>query len=79
MAIQIANPQVIRKVESLSKASGLNKTAAIEKAVEKMLFDVARPGVRSLSMKKLITQFDQIPDRNDAFNPVEYDERGLPK
>lgn len=79
MAIQIANPKVIRKVESLSRASGLNKTAAIEQAVEKMLLEVGKPGARGLSIKKLVAQFDEIPDRKDAFNPVDYDALGLPK
>lgn len=78
MAIQIANPAVIRKVEELSKASGLNKTAAVEQAVEQMLAALNTKSARKTSLKKLIAQFDQIPERADAFNPVQYDEQGLP-
>ena len=32
MALQIANPGVVRKIETLARATGLSKTAAVEKA-----------------------------------------------
>lgn len=79
MAIQIANPEVIRKVEALAKTSGLNKTAAIEQAVERMLREAKQPKTQKGAIKRLLAQIDQIPDRKDAFNSVEYDELGLPK
>ncbi len=79
MAIQIANPEVIRKVEARAKTSGLNKSAAIEKAVDSMLREAKQPKPHKGTIERLLAQIDQIPDRKDAFNPVEYDELGLPK
>ena len=35
MALQIANPAVVEKIEALARATGLSKTAAVEKAVAK--------------------------------------------
>jgi antitoxin VapB len=39
MPIQIANPKVVARIERLSAACGLTKTAAVEKAVDAMLAD----------------------------------------
>ena len=36
MALQIANPIVVGKVERLAKATGLSKTAVVEKAVDRL-------------------------------------------
>ena len=37
MPVQIANPQVVAKIERLSRAMGIGKTAAVEAAVDRML------------------------------------------
>ena len=34
MALQIANPTVVAKIETLAKRIGLTKTAAVERAVD---------------------------------------------
>ena len=44
MALQIANPSVVSKVERLVRRTGLSKTAAVEQAVDRMLKDLAAPG-----------------------------------
>jgi ribonuclease VapC len=51
MALQIANPTVVGKVERLAKRTGLNKTAAVERAVVLVddllrlpMFEVVPPG-----------------------------------
>jgi|GEM_PF-642926 len=81
MALQIANPGVVRKVEQLAKASGLTKTAAVERAVDQMLRDMpnAKRANKNSSLMALLAQLDQIPDRADAFDPLEWDKDGLPK
>lgn len=81
MALQIANPGVVRKVEQLAKASGLTKTGAVERAVDLMLRDMpdAKRATKSSSLMALLAQLDQIPDRPDALDPLEWDEHGLPK
>ena len=80
MSIQIANPAVIAKIERLAAATGLNKTAAVERAVDGMLTN--RPDnsdddfeVRALA---ILAQLDRIPDREDAFEAIEWDDHGLP-
>ncbi len=83
MALQIANPVVVKKVERLAKAVGLSKTAAVERAVDKLLAEtvgVAKSrNTASASMAALLAQLDQVADRKDAFDPLEWDEHGLPR
>ena len=80
MAIQIANPGVIDKIVRLARATGLSKTAAVERAVDRLILetDQARPRVAS-DVAALLNQFDQVPERADAFNPLAWDEQGLPR
>jgi antitoxin VapB len=80
MPIQIANPTVVAKIERLAAATGLTKTAAVERAVEGMLAN--RPNApddfeaRALA---ILAQLDRIPERTDAFEVIERDEFGLPR
>ena len=78
MALQIANPTVVAKVERLARATGLTKTAVVERAIDRLageLHGVADPR----RMAALIAQMDRIPDRTDAFDPLEWDGEGLPR
>jgi antitoxin VapB len=80
MALQIANPVVVAKVERLAAATGLSKTAAVEKAVDRLLVEVKAGEEGSGSrVAALLAQIDRIPDRIDAIDPLEWDETGLPK
>ena len=79
MALQIANPTVVRKVEQLAKRTGLSKTALVERAVDQLLRETDTPTRHTARLTALLAQLDRIPDRADAFNPLEWDERGLPK
>ena len=83
MAIQIANPIVVKKVERLAKAVGLSKTAAVERAVDRLLGETVgaakTKNIASASMAALLAQVDQVADRKDAFDPLTWDELGLPK
>jgi antitoxin VapB len=81
MPVQIANPVVVAKIERLAAATGLSKTAAVERAVDAMLAD--HPGASDDDFERhsqaILAQLDRIPDRADAFEPMEWDEHGLPK
>lgn len=79
MALQIANPAVVSKVERLARATGLSKTAAVERAVDRLLSDMANTGDQADRIAALLAQLDRIPDRADAFDPLTWDEHGLPK
>lgn len=79
MALQIANPTVVRKVEQLASIAGLSKTAAVERAVDRLLSEVDNTTGTAERMAALLTQIDRIPDRVDAFDPLEWDEHGLPR
>ena len=79
MALQIANPKVVAKVERLARAMGTTKTAAVEEAVDRLLVERGRPGKLRERIDSLLEQIDRIPDRSDAFDPLEWDEQGLPK
>lgn len=81
MALQIANPSVVSKVERLAKRTGLSKTAVVERAVDRMLGETASrsgQGAHTL-LAALLAQLDRIPDRADASDPLQWDEHGLPK
>lgn len=78
MALQIANPVVVAKVERLARATGLTKTAVVERAIDRLASETqgaSAPG----RMAALLAQLDRVPDRVDAFDPLEWDAHGLPK
>jgi antitoxin VapB len=81
MPVQIANPQVIEKIERLSRLIGLGKTATVEAAVDRMLAEVATGSSADpwVGIDAIIAQLHRIPPRPDSFEAVEYDEAGLPK
>jgi len=78
MALQIANPTVVAKVERLARATGLTKTSVVERAIDRLAAETqgaADPG----RMEALLAQLDRIPDRQGAHDPLQWDELGLPK
>ena len=81
MALQIANPVVVDKVERLARATGLSKTAAVEKAVDRLLGETAMSKGQAADQRlaALLAQLDRIPDRPDAFEPLQWDAQGLPR
>jgi antitoxin VapB len=79
MALQIANPCVVAKVEKLAKATGLTKTALVERAVDRLQHEIQQPAADQSRLRSLLAQLDRIEDRADAADPLEWDELGLPK
>jgi len=76
MALRIANPVVVEKVERLARATGLSKTALVERAVDRLAAELAVD--RGDRIDALLAQFDRLPDRPDAFDPLVWDDAGLP-
>ena len=79
MALRISNPVVIGKVERLAKATGLSKSAAVERAVDRLDAEAAGTCDEAERMAALLAQLDLIPERAGAFEPMQWDEHGLPK
>ena len=79
MPLQIANPEVVRKVDELAKATGLSKTAAVGRAVDRMLSELGGNVRRVDPLSALLAQLDRIPQRADAYEPLNWDEHGLPR
>jgi antitoxin VapB len=79
MALQIANPVVVAKVEKLAKATGLSKTAAVERAVDRMLSESGQATPAADRLIALLAQLDRIPERPGAADPLPWDEHGLPR
>ena len=81
MALQIANPVVVAKIETLARATGLSKTAAVEKAVDHFLGqqNVGQSTGVWEQFDAILAQIDQVPDLPTAFDPLEWDEHGLPR
>ncbi len=82
MALQIANPVVVAKVERLARATGLTKTAVVERAIDLLAREMQGASVRGRNgarMAALLAQLDRVPERTDAVDPLEWDGKGLPK
>ncbi|CAG0990320.1 hypothetical protein BURK2_02345 [Burkholderiales bacterium] len=77
MALQIANQAVVSEVERLARATGLSKTAAVERAVDRMLQDTTAAPAKG-RVEALLAQLDRVPNRPQAFDPLEWNEHGLP-
>ena len=79
--MQIANPTVVRKIETLARATGLSKTAAVEKAVDRLLAEQNLGTASNVweQFDAILAQIDQVPDLANAFDPLEWDARGLPR
>ncbi|MDZ7591368.1 MAG: type II toxin-antitoxin system VapB family antitoxin [Rubrivivax sp.] len=79
MALQIANPAVVGKVERLAKRTGLSKTALVERAIDRLSSETAGATRQAERMAALLAQLDRIPDRADTADPLPWDDHGLPK
>ena len=79
VALQIANPAVVAKVERLARATGLTKTAVVERAIDRLASETQGVADPSGRMDALLAQLDRVPDRADAFDPLEWDPKGLPR
>lgn len=78
MPLQIANPTVVGKVERLARTMGSTKTAAVERAVDRLLAELEGTHQPAASMSALLAQLDRIPERTDAVDPLVWDDHGLP-
>jgi antitoxin VapB len=78
MSLQIANPAVVAKVERLAKATGMSKTALVDRAVDQLQRTLERPLAPGGRLQSLLNQIDAIPERADALDPLGWDENGLP-
>jgi antitoxin VapB len=76
--LHIANPVVVAKVERLARATGLTKTAVVERAIDALARQTHAAAVPG-RMAALLAQMDNIPDRADPYDPLEWDGAGLPK
>jgi antitoxin VapB len=79
MALQIANPAVVDKVARLAQAMGLSKTAVVERALDRLADAATAVPDTRMRMAALLIQLDRVPERQDAFDPLEWDEHGLPR
>lgn len=77
MALRITNTAVVKKVEQLAKITGLSKAGVVELALDRLISQkhVANTG----RMAALLAQLDRIPDLPVAFDPMAWDEHGLPQ
>ena len=69
MVLKIANPVVVAKVERLARATGLTKTAVIERAID-ALASQTRSAAAPGPMAALLAQLDRVPDCADAHDPA---------
>jgi antitoxin VapB len=81
MPIRIASPVVVAKLERLAAATGLTRTAAVERAVDVMLANRANASDDDFDTRAsaILAQLDRIPDRANAAEPIGWDEHGLPR
>lgn len=78
MSLQIANLVVLARVGWLARATGLTKTAVVERAIDHLTRQT-QGAFAPMRMAALLAQLDRVPDRKDAFDPLGWDILGLPK
>jgi antitoxin VapB len=81
MALQIANPVVVAKINELAQLHNISKTAAVEMAVDEKLSEArweSEVAARKARMYAILAKLDEIPDNPNWVNPLEWDENGLP-
>lgn len=79
MALHIANPTVVSKVDRLARDLGMTKTAVIERAIDE-LSRTASPTAQTQVRRwdAVLEEFDRIPDREESRDPLAWDAHGLP-
>ena len=79
MALHIANPTVVSKVNRLAHDLGMTKTAVIEQAIDE-LAKTATPTVQALARPwdAVLDDFDRVPDLGNSRDPLTWDAHGLP-
>ena len=88
MAVQIANPNVVRKIERLAATLNISKTGAVERALdafsgtltvsdrkESKRLDRER---RKMAMLGILASCDRLPDAVPGKNDLDWDAYGLP-
>jgi antitoxin VapB len=85
-AVQIANPQLVQKIEWLAQTLQLGKTAVVDRAVD-LLTAQYKPlagapdsakAKELAAIEAVLAKAQQIPDRNAPAAPLEWDAQGLP-
>jgi antitoxin VapB len=93
-AVQIANPQLVQKIEWLAKTMNIGKTAVIDRAVEllsaqfqrdkelKSAEAVANPkttlNAEQLMFLEIVERIHKTPNAPNPVDPFDWDEHGLP-
>jgi hypothetical protein len=81
--VQIANPDLVQKIQWLSTSMKLGKTAVVQRAIDAMSDRWQAAETTPLSkaseqrMALLLAQMDRIPEQR-ANAALEWDENGLP-
>jgi antitoxin VapB len=89
MAMQIANPEVVRKIEWLATTLNTSKTAAVERALDAYKLNLALPDQQSAKQRRkdefmhdilpILAQFDALPVIHpNTKSDLDWDESGLP-
>ena len=79
MALRIADPVVVGKVERLAERTGLSRTAVVDRALDLLISETSGATDQKVRLAALLAQLDRIPDRTDASDPLEWDDHGLPR
>ncbi len=86
MAIQIANAQVVRKIEWLAQTMHLGKTAVVERALDGLSATLHAGGhtaperiAQHQRIVAVLAVLDGIPDRQDLADILVWDDHGLPR
>ncbi len=51
----------------------------VEKALDRLISEIPEASNVVERMAALLAQIDRVPDRADAFDPLEWDAQGLPR
>ncbi len=85
-AVQIANPQLVQKIEWLAQTLQLGKTAVVDRAVDLLTAQYkptagtpeAAKAKELAAIEAVLSRAQQIPDRAVPVDLLEWDAQGLP-
>lgn len=80
MALQIADPAVVGRIDPLARLTGLTKTAAVEISVDRLLAEAAPVAASSADrLARPLFQLGPIPEQAHPDGLPTWDDHGLPQ
>jgi antitoxin VapB len=78
MTLQIADSKLVATAERLAKRTGWTTAVVVERALDGLAERIEGRAVAG-RMAAILAQLDRLPDRIDAYDPIDWNEGGPPR